>query len=104
LGDEEYVESFKRFEEFMGRSMAMEVIGAEIYKVIDDYIVVNWIPNMGGLQRHNRMEVRSMEENKTAAAEHEHSSNKKCEDSVKPYRGISKKALILNNNSRNRNG
>jgi hypothetical protein len=45
-----------------------------------------------------------MEENTTAAAEQEHSSNKKCEDSVKPHHGISKTALTLGKNSRKRNG
>jgi hypothetical protein len=49
------------------------------------------------------MEVRSMEVNTMAAAEHEHSSNKKCEDSVKPHHGIAKTDLKLDNNSRKRN-
>jgi hypothetical protein len=56
--EEEYVESFKRFEEFMARGAILEVLGA---KVIDDYIAVTWIPNRVKLQRHHRMEVRSME-------------------------------------------
>jgi hypothetical protein len=38
--EEEYVESFKRFEEFMGRRMTMEVLGAERSKILDDYIAV----------------------------------------------------------------
>jgi hypothetical protein len=50
------------------------------------------------------MEVRSMEDNTTAAAEHEHSSNNKCEDSVKPHHGIAKTALTLDTKSRKRNG
>jgi hypothetical protein len=37
-------------------------------------------------------------------AEHEHSSNKKCEESVKPHHGISKASLTLEKNSRKRNG
>jgi hypothetical protein len=57
------------FEEFMGGGI-MEVLGAEIRKVIDDYIAVTWIPNRVKIQRHHRMEVRSMEENTLAAAEH----------------------------------
>jgi RAB protein geranylgeranyltransferase component A len=59
--EEEYVESFKRFEEFIGRRTNMEVLGCEICKVLDDYIAVTWIPNRETLQRHHRMEVRSME-------------------------------------------
>jgi hypothetical protein len=50
------------------------------------------------------MEVRSVEENTMAAAEHNHSSNNKCEDSVKPHHGIHKTALTLDKNSRKRNG
>jgi hypothetical protein len=34
--EEEYVESFKRFEEFIGRRTTMEVLGAERRKVLDD--------------------------------------------------------------------
>jgi hypothetical protein len=45
-----------------------------------------------------------MEENTMASAEHQHSSNKKCEDSVKPHHGIAKPALTLDKNSRKRNG
>jgi hypothetical protein len=97
------VESFKRFEEFMGGA-TMEVLGGKICKVIDDYIAVAWIPNREKLQRHHRMEVRSMEENTMDAAEYEHSSNKKCEDSVKPHHGIAKTPLTLGKNSRKRNG
>jgi hypothetical protein len=40
-----------------------------------------------------------MEENTMAAAEHENSSNKKCEESVKLCHGISKTALTLDKNS-----
>jgi hypothetical protein len=54
-------------------------------------------------QRHFRLEVRAMEENKMAAAEHDNFSNKKCEDSVKPHNGISKTALTFDNNSRKGN-
>jgi hypothetical protein len=102
--EEEYVESFKRFEEFIGRKTTMEVLGAERFKVIDDYIAVTLIPNRETLQRHHMMEVRSIEENTIAAADHDHSSNKKCEDSVKPHHGIAKTALTLDKNSRKRNG
>jgi hypothetical protein len=59
--EEEYVEYFKRFEEFMGRTTTMEVLGAERRKVPDDYIAVTWIPNREKLQRHRRMEFRSIE-------------------------------------------
>jgi hypothetical protein len=82
----------------------MEMLGGERRKVLDDYIAVTWIPNRGKLQRHHRMEVRSTEENTVAAAEHEHSSNKKYRDSVKHHHGIAKTALTLENNSRKRNG
>jgi hypothetical protein len=34
--EEEYVESFKIFEEFMGRRNTMEVLGAERLKLLDD--------------------------------------------------------------------
>jgi hypothetical protein len=98
------VESFKRFEEFTGRRTTMEVLGGEISKVLDAYIVVTWIPNREKLQRHHGMEVRSMEENAIAADEHEHSSNNKCEDSVKTHHRIAKTALTLDKNSRKRNG
>jgi hypothetical protein len=102
--EEEYVESFKRFKEFMGRRKTMEVLGAERHKVLDDYIAVAWIPNREKLERYHRMEVRSLEENTTDAAEHEHSSNKKVEDSVKPHHGIVKPDLTLDKNSRTWNG
>jgi hypothetical protein len=87
-----------------GLRNSRRVLGAERSKVLDDYIAVTWIPNRRKLQRHHRMEVRSMEENTTASSDHEHSSNKKCEDSVKPHHGISKTALTLDKNSRKRNG
>jgi hypothetical protein len=98
------VESLKIFEEFTGRRTIMEVMGAERRKVLDYYIAVAWTPNKKKLQRPHRIEVRSMEENTTAAAEHDHSSNKKFEDSVKPNHGIAKTALTLDKNSRKRNG
>jgi hypothetical protein len=98
------VESFKRFEEFMGRRTTMEVLWGERRKFLDDYIAVTWIPNREKLQRHHRMEVRSMEETTTSAAEHGHSFNKKCEDSFKPHHGIAKTDLTLDKNSRKRNG
>jgi hypothetical protein len=97
--EDDYVESFNKFEEFMGRRTTMEVMGVERRKVLDDYIAVIWI-----LQRHHRIAVRSMEDNTTAAAEHDNSSNKKYEDSVKPHHGIAKTALTLDKNLRNRNG
>jgi hypothetical protein len=87
-----------------GWGTTMEVLGDEICKVLDDYIAVIWIPNREKLQRHHRIGVRSMEVNTTAAAEYEHSSNKKFEDSVKPNHGIAKTALTLDKNSRKRNG
>jgi hypothetical protein len=96
--DEEYVESFIRFEEFTGRRTTVEVLWGETCKVLGDYIAVTWIPNRGKLQRHHMMEVRSMEENTTTAAEHDHSSKKKCDDSVKPHHGIAKTALTLDKN------
>jgi hypothetical protein len=98
------VESFKIFEEFMGRRTTMEGMGAERRKFFDDYIAVTWIPNKVKLQRHQWMEVRSMEENTTAADEHEHSSNKKCEDIVKHHHGIANTALTFDKNSIKRNG
>jgi hypothetical protein len=58
--EEEYVESFKSFQEFMGRRTIMEVLGGERRTVLYNYIAVTWIPNRGKLQRHHRMEVRSM--------------------------------------------
>jgi hypothetical protein len=98
------VESFKRFEEFTGGRTTMEVLGAERHKLLHNYIAVTWTPNREKLERHHRMEFRSMEENTTAAAEDDRSSNKKCEDSVKPHHRISNTALTLDNNSRKRNG
>jgi hypothetical protein len=71
------VESFKRFEEFTGKKTTMEVLGAERYKALDDYIGFT--------------------------AEHAHSSNKKSEENVKPHHGIARTALTLDNNSRKRN-
>jgi hypothetical protein len=53
--EDEDVESFKRFEEFMGRRKTMEVLGAERRKVLDDYIAVTSIPNREKLQWHYRM-------------------------------------------------
>jgi hypothetical protein len=88
----------------MGRRTTIEVMGAERRKILNDYVTVTLISNREKLQRHHRMEVISMEENTPAVAEHEHSSKKKCEDSVKPHHGISKTALTLDKNSRNRNG
>jgi hypothetical protein len=93
---EEYVESFKRFEEFTGRRTTMEVLGVERRKDLYDYIAFTWIPNRGTLQRHHRMEVRSMEEKTMASAEHNHSSKKKCEDCVKHHHGIAKTTLDKN--------
>jgi hypothetical protein len=52
------VESFKRFEEFIGRRTTMKVLGGERRKVIDDYIAFTWIPNREKLQLHHRMEIR----------------------------------------------
>jgi hypothetical protein len=92
------VESFKRFEEFTGRRTTLEMLGAERRKDLDDYIAVTWIPNRGELYRHHMMEVRSMERKTMDAAEHEHSSNKKYENSVKPHHGIDKTALTLDKN------
>jgi hypothetical protein len=88
----------------MGSRTTMEMLGGERRKVLDDYIAVTWIPRRGKLQRHHRIEVRSMEDNTMAAAEHDHSSNKKCEDSVKPHHLIAKTALTLDKNSRKSNG
>jgi hypothetical protein len=45
-----------------------------------------------------------MKENTMAAADHDHSSNNKCKDSVKHQHGISKTALTFDKNSRKRNG
>jgi hypothetical protein len=98
------VESLKIFEEFTGRRTIMEVMGAERRKVLDYYIAVAWTPNKKKLQRPHRIEVRSMEENTTAAAEHDHSSNKKFEDSVKPHHGITKTSLTLDKNSKREMG
>jgi hypothetical protein len=51
------------------------------------------------------MEVRSMEDKTMAATQHDHSSNKECEDSVKPLHGIANTYLTLfYKNSRKRNG
>jgi hypothetical protein len=97
--DEKDVQSFKRFKEFVDRSMIIEVMGAERRKILDDYIAVTWIPNKIKLQRHHRMAVRSMEKNTMSAAEHGHSSNNKCEDSIKLLHGIYKTALTLAKNS-----
>jgi hypothetical protein len=102
--EEEHVESFKRFEELMGRRTTMEVMGGERHNVLDDYIAVTWIHNREKFHLHYGMDVRSMEENTTAAAYHEHSSNKKCEDSIKHHHEISKTALTLDKNSKKRNG
>jgi hypothetical protein len=59
--EKEYVESFKRFEELIGRRRTTEVLWAERCKVLDDYISVTWIPNRGKLQRPHILEVISME-------------------------------------------
>jgi hypothetical protein len=88
----------------MGRRKTMEVLRGERRKVLDDYIAVTWIPNREKLQRHHRMEVRSMEENAAYAAENDNLLNKKCEDSVKPHHGIANTALTIDKNSRKRNG
>jgi hypothetical protein len=81
----------------------MEVMGAERRKFLDDYITFTCIPNSEKLQLHHRMAIKSIEENTTATAEHEHSSSKKCEDSVKPHHAIAKTVLTLDKNSRKRN-
>jgi hypothetical protein len=59
--EEEYVESFNRFDEFMGRRTTMGVLGAERRNVRDDYITVTWISNREKNQQHHSMEFRSME-------------------------------------------
>jgi hypothetical protein len=50
--EEDYVESFESFEEFMGRVTPMEVLGADIRKVLDEYIAVTWIPIREKRHRH----------------------------------------------------